>query len=274
MNDLFTSIPNGWKRTRLRFCIQNAQNGAWGGDAGSDEKDVICVRVADFDWAKLAVNLEEPTIRSIKRDQFTKLALEPNDLLLKKSGGGEKTPAGRVVKFESDVDAISSNFVARLRPTKQVESAYLTYLLAGLYMSKFSHQFIKQNTGIQNLDDTALFATSVWIPDLATQKAIGDFLDRETARIDQLIAKKQRMVALIEEKQQELLDQLVTGYISSAKERKAVRVPWINTVPANWKALPIKRYSPCPSPTVLTRLLNSSMRAFPSFLLSPSRAAK
>ena len=38
---------------------------------------------------------------------------------------------------------------------------------------------------------------SIPVPDLPTQKAIADFLDRETARIDQLIEKKQRMVEVL-----------------------------------------------------------------------------
>ena len=40
------------------------------------------------------------------------------------------------------------------------------------------------------------------LPDLPTQKAIADFLDRETARIDQLIEKKRRMVEVLGEKRQ------------------------------------------------------------------------
>lgn len=46
----------------------------------------------------------------------------------------------------------------------------------------------------------ALLATEITLPDLATQRQIADFLDRETARIDLLIEKKQRLVALLGEK--------------------------------------------------------------------------
>ena len=46
----------------------------------------------------------------------------------------------------------------------------------------------------------SLLASYVEIPDLATQRQIADFLDRETARIDLLIEKKQRLVALLAER--------------------------------------------------------------------------
>ena len=48
---------------------------------------------------------------------------------------------------------------------------------------------------------------TVPVPDLPTQKAIADFLDRETARIDQLIEKKQRMVEVLEEKERTLISE-------------------------------------------------------------------
>lgn len=197
MSSLFQSIPNGWQRTTLRYLAQGPKNGAWGSEAGEDEIDAICVRVADFDWSRLTLKLEDPTTRSFKRQQFNNLKLRRGDLVIEKSGGGEKTPVGRVVSFDEDVEAVTSNFVARIRPHESVWNRFFLYLLSAHYMSGFSHQFIKQNTGIQNLDDTNLFRSEVWVPDLPTQRAIADFLDRETARIDLLIEKKQRLLDMV-----------------------------------------------------------------------------
>ena len=200
MSSLFQTIPDGWKRTTRRHLAQGPKNGAWGSEAGEDEIDAVCVRVADFDWSRLTLKLDDPTTRSFKRQQFKNLQLQSGDIVIEKSGGGEKTPVGRVVSFDADIEAVTSNFVARIRPHKDVWNRFFLYLLAAHYMSGYSHQFIKQNTGIQNLDDTNLFRSDVWVPDLAAQRQIADFLDRETARIDLLIEKKQRLVALLGEK--------------------------------------------------------------------------
>jgi type I restriction enzyme, S subunit len=51
-----------------------------------------------------------------------------------------------------------------------------------------------------DLEHDALRNIPVLLPDLSTQREIADFLDRETARIDLLIAKKQKLVALLGEK--------------------------------------------------------------------------
>ena len=55
------------------------KNGAWGSEAGADEIDVVCVRVADFEWPQLSLDLSEPTIRSYSSGQFQRLKLNQND---------------------------------------------------------------------------------------------------------------------------------------------------------------------------------------------------
>jgi type I restriction enzyme S subunit len=54
-------------------------------------------------------------------------------------------------------------------------------------------------------------------PDLETQKAIADFLDRETARIDQLIGKKRKLIGLLQERSLAAID---TAIRSEAKVTK------------------------------------------------------
>lgn len=228
MSTFFQVEPRGWTRTPLKFLIEGSRNGAWGGEAGSDQIDSICVRVADFDWQRLRLDLSDPTIRSFGADQFRRLALRDGDLVLEKSGGGEKTPVGRVVMFSGEERSVTSNFVARVRPVSSVCPQFLLYMLAAQYMSGFAIQFVKQNTGIQNLDDTALFRSDVWVPDLNTQKAIADFLDQETTRIDQLIAKNSRFSKLLQERQTAKITAAVLGGIGSDGV-------WLADIPPDWK---------------------------------------
>jgi len=73
------------------------------------------------------------------------------------------------------------------------------------------------------------------IPDLETQKAIADFLDRETARIDQLIEKKQRLVALLGERKQRIVDELSTkGLSTCGVSKRETEIDWLGEVPSHW----------------------------------------
>ncbi|WP_419739230.1 restriction endonuclease subunit S [Ruegeria sp.] len=227
-----------WTRTRLRFCVEGVKNGAWGGEAGTDDADAVCVRVADFNWQRLAVDLSNPTVRSFPVAQLRRLKLRPGDILIEKSGGGEKTPVGRVVQYGDNEVAVTSNFVARIRAKSHINDRFLLYVLASLYMSGYSHQFIKQNTGIQNLDDTALFDSDVSLPDLDTQKTIADFLDRETVRIDQLIEKKRAFTRVLAEKRDALIATVTTNGIDRSVPMKASGLDWLGDIPAHWDVVP------------------------------------
>lgn len=203
-----------WKPVRLKYCVADVRNGAWGSDAGTSEQDVVCIRVADLDWQSLSINLTEPTIRSVTKDQFRSLALKKGDILLEKSGGGETTPVGRTVMVTNSDDAICSNFIARIRPsTDIVLPKFLLYIMAGLYLSGYTHQFIKQNTGIQNLDQDALFATRVQIPSLDLQELLIEYLKRETTRLESIRVKTNQSIELLRELRSALITAAVTGQI-------------------------------------------------------------
>ena len=77
---------------------------------------------------------------------------------------------------------------------------------------------------------------TVPVPDLPTQKAIADFLDRETARIDQLIEKKQRMVGGLEEKNRATTKWIAFGQDKSCA-KKANRFSWLPDLPEHWDIL-------------------------------------
>lgn len=68
-----------------------------------------------------------------------------------------------------------------------------------LYWSGFTRQFVNQTTGIQNLDANALLAQHCTLPPLDEQRRIADFLDAETARIDQLVQLRHKQLELITE---------------------------------------------------------------------------
>ena len=79
----------------------------------------------------------------------------------------------------------------------------------------------------------------VYLPDLATQKQIADFLDAETARIDALIEKKQRLVDATEAEFLERITHAVTGSAWDAG-RKPSGYDWHPTVPSTWTVVRLK----------------------------------
>ena len=177
------------------------------GDEPDGQNDLPCVRVADFNRLSLRVS-NAPTVRSIAPNDRNGRLLKNGDLLLEKSGGGELQPVGTVVEYVGDPPAVCSNFIAKLSISPGFHARFLVYLHSTLYCSRITTRSIKQTTGIQNLDAAAYFNEYVPLPSLGEQRAIAEFLDRETARIDELIAKKERLVDLLDERRMRTIDAL------------------------------------------------------------------
>lgn len=71
--------------------------------------------------------------------------------------------------------------------------------------------------------------------DIDAQTRIADYLDRETARIDGLIAEKERMLALLEEKRAALISRVVTRGLDPNAPLKPSGLEWLGEIPAHWE---------------------------------------
>ena len=76
--------------------------------------------------------------------------------------------------------------------------------------------------------------------DIHVQTCIANYLDHETARIDALIAEKERMLALLEEKRVALISRVVTRGLDPNALLKPSGQEWLGEIPAHWEIQPIK----------------------------------
>lgn len=77
-------------------------------------------------------------------------------------------------------------------------------------------------------------------PQLTEQTQIAAFLDRETAKIDQLIDKQQQLIKLLEEKRQAFISHAVTKGLNPDASMIDSGVEWLGEVPAHWDIAPLK----------------------------------
>lgn len=222
--------------------VQSRKGGAWGQDAGKDEVDVSCVRVADFEYDKLTSKKILSTIRSIPARQYKNIKLNKGDILIEKSGGGETTLVGRAISFDQEIDTICSNFIERIEiKTNKLEPKFACYILASAYSNKINASCIKQTTGIQNLDVDA-YLSSVLVPDIPKEKQrrIVDFLESKIKDISDSIFKKRVCLQKLSEYRQSLITQAVTKGLDPNVEMKDSGVEWIGHIPQSWSVPQVK----------------------------------
>ena len=227
------NIPKDWSVKRLKWSVDGCFNGVWG-DEPDGIDDVVCLRVADFNRDNYTISTEALTLRAIEAKQLESRKLKRGDLLIEKSGGGEKQLVGCVVYFDHEFDAVCSNFVARMPVAEGHLPRYWAYVHAGLYAGKLNYPAIKQTTGIQNLDAALYLDTLAAYPPLAEQQQIAAFLDWKTSQIDALIAKKQALLQKLKEKRLAVITQAVTKGLNPDAPMRDSGIAWLGKVPAHW----------------------------------------
>jgi type I restriction enzyme S subunit len=95
-----------------------------------------------------------------------------------------------------------------------------------------------------NLNTDTVGWIQIPYPKVEVQAEIATFLDRKTAAIDTLIAKKQRLIELLEEKRAALINQAVTKGLNPNVPMKDSGIPWIGEIPEHWKITKLKWLSP------------------------------
>jgi type I restriction enzyme, S subunit len=100
---------------------------------------------------------------------------------------------------------------------------------------------LAQGGGQPNISQEIVKNLRVFAPNIATQKSIASFLDRKTAAIDTLIAKKQRLIQLLEEKRTALIDRAVTKGLNPNAPMKESGISWIGKIPEHWEVCELRR---------------------------------
>lgn len=99
------------------------------------------------------------------------------------------------------------------------------------------------SAGQKRVPDSFISNYEMLLPPLHTQRQIATYLDKKTEAIDTLIAKKQRMIELLEEKRSALINHVVTKGLNPDAPMKDSGVPWIGEVPAHWESVKLGHVS-------------------------------
>lgn len=182
MTDIMTRHPQkGWKQYRLGQLFDERKH-----------------KVSDKDFAPLSVTMNGivPQLDSAAKsdDGDNRKLVRVGDYVI--NSRSDRKGSGGISNFEGSVSLIS----IVLKP-KGIHLPFAHHLLRS---PAFQEEFYRWGHGIVADLWTTRYSEMknirLFVPDLETQKAIAGFLDRETARIDQLIDKKQRLAALSSER--------------------------------------------------------------------------
>jgi len=141
--------------------------------------------------------------------------------------------------LHADKEGVCSTELLVLKPQPDIHPRFLLY-------SMLSPEFIGQvdastfGAKMPRANWEFIGSIKLPIPAYETQRLIADYLDRETARIDALVAEKEKMLALLEEKRAALISRAVTRGLDPNAPLKPSGLDWLGDIPAHWEVLRLK----------------------------------
>lgn len=226
------TLPQGWTTIPLRYVCELNPSIAFDGFDQDDDLTFL-----PMDRVKSGYFIPNT-------DKFSKLAssytaFEDGDIVLAKV-----TPC-----FENGNIAIANDLVGGkgfgsselfvVRPAG-AERKFLFYYFQSSSFKLDGEASMTGAGGLKRVSPDVLRRHRLPLPSLDIQRLIANYLDRETARIDELIAEKERMLALLEEKRAALISRVVTRGLDPDAQLKSSGLEWLGDIPVHWTIWPLK----------------------------------
>lgn len=182
-----------WRATRLKFlAAMPIRNGL--GESGSQ---------VEPSWPRYIRTTDIAGPRTLRSDVFASLPpdiagsamLQRGDIVMTAAGA----TIGKTLLYNLDLPACYAGYLVRFRPKPDVDVRFIAYWMESRsYWDQI--QADKVVSTIENFSASKYQNLRLSLPDNTSQRAIADYLDTETARIDALIEKKRQMIGLLEER--------------------------------------------------------------------------
>ncbi len=173
-------------------------------------------------------------------DQIRRFSLRKGDVLITKDSESWTDIAVPAVVAQDLPYVVCGYHLAHIRPADNCDGTFLSRVFSAIGPR---NQYEIAANGITRfgLTGDAIREGVFPIPPLPEQQAIAAFLDRQTARIDALVAKKERLIELLQEKRTALITRAVTRGLDPSAPMKDSGVEWLGEIPAHWGVTKLRR---------------------------------
>ena len=244
----FNEIPLSWKRFRIKDIVdRNMYYPIGDGDHGAikpemyQDNGIPYIRVQNLTWHGEITYGGMVYISKEVQLANKKSILLPGDILIAKTGA----TIGKIgLMPESIPQANTTSSVGKVTIDKtRFDPKFILYC----FQTRNLHEQIWLNASQKsaqpgfNIDDLIVF--EIVAPIKLEQKKIAQYLDYQTSIIDQLILQKEKLVELLKEKRQAVINEGVTKGLNSNAKMKDSGVEWLGEVPKHWKVTRLGNYT-------------------------------
>ena len=199
-----------------------------------DDIKVPYLKALHVQW--FHVQTVDPPTMWANQKEIMQFGIKEGDLLVCEGGEG-----GRCGIVKTNVEGyIIQNAVHRVRSREKSCIDFLQFVLRTVGAMGWFNALNERAT-IAHLTSERFGALRIPFPPLPEQRAIAAFLDQETAKIDALVAKNERLNKLLQEKRTALISHTVTKGLDPGLSMKSSGVEWLGQIPLHWEVAPVKQ---------------------------------
>ena len=230
------TLPESWEARPLRTVSDYAVSNV---DKITADNEVP-VRLCNYSdvYHNESITLETDFMRATATtDEIEKFGLEVGDVVITKDSESWNDIGVPALVKETASDLLCGYHLALLRPHRnQLTGAFL---LRCLQANQIRIQLELAANGVTRfgLPKSSIGALVLPIPPLSQQRAITDYLDRETTRVDRLIAEKERILQLLAERRRTLITRAVTRGLHPGTPTRDSGVPGLGPIPVHWRTV-------------------------------------
>lgn len=225
----FNELPEHWVYSRLKHLVsKKAQYGANSEpEINEDDFDYRYIRITDINDDS---SLKEDKVYLNKNDAKDYI-LNQDDLLFARSGA----TVGKTYLYDSkEGPCCYAGYLIRYIPNNNIINP--KYLLYYSFTKSYSEwiTYISTQATIQNVSADKYDNLIIPLPPINEQYQIINYLDKKTTEINATITKYEKLINLLEEKHNALIDYVVTKGLDSNVSMKDSGIDWIGYIPTHW----------------------------------------
>ena len=226
-SEWFDELPMGWSAVRIKHGFRLIGSGTTPPTGESRFYEGTVPWVNSSELRENVIFSTEKMLTTKALEEFTSLRTYPTGTILFAMYGAT---IGRVAIL--GIPATVNQAVCALAEPDQFVPGFVFY---GLQASREFLTAFSSGGGQPNLNAEKVREHKLPCPDLESQDAITNYLDRETARLDGLVAAKERALELLAEKRRALITRAVTRGLDPRVPLRDSGIPWLGEIPAHWE---------------------------------------
>jgi len=228
--DWLGDVPEGWTCSRLRYFAELNP---------SKSETIHLSRDTEVSFLPMEAIGEDGSIKLDREKPISEVEsgytyFRDGDITIAKITPCFENGKGALMAGLSNGIGFGTTELIVIRPNGNTHERFLQWVFQSTPFRKLGEGFMYGAGGQKRVPDDFVRNFCMAWPSYLDQTFIAAFLDRETAKIDTLIAKQEKLIQVLKEKRQAMISHAVTKGLDPNVQMKPSGIEWLADVPEHW----------------------------------------